>query len=151
MLKKIRSLLASLRATPPAAGRRSRRIVPGLECLEDRAVPATFTVTTPLDTVANDGRLSLREAINAANAHPGSDTIVLRAGTYNLALTGADNTNAAGDLDVSGSTVFRGAGAMKTIIDGQQIDRVFDVFGTAPHSIKVAFQGLTIRNGLSTS
>ena len=95
-------------------------------------MPTTFTVTTPLDVVANDGKLSLREAITQANAHPGTDTIVLPAGVYRLALTGADDTNAAGDLDVTGSTVFQGAGAGTTIIDGQQLDRVFDVRGTAP-------------------
>src|SRR5262249_43738855 len=46
-------------------------------------------------------------------------------------------------------TVFRGAGAGATVIDGRRIDRVFDVLGTAPHSIQVTFQGLTVRNGLA--
>ena len=130
-----------------------RCFVPGIERLEDRIVPATFTVTTTLDAVnALDGKLSLREAISARlTANPGADTIVLPAGIYRLALAGADNTNAAGDLDVIGSTVFQGAGAGATVIDGQKLDRVFDVFGTAPHSINVAFQGLTIRNGLADS
>ena len=131
------------------AARRRRRFVSGLECLEGRAVPTTFTVTTPLDAVANDGKLSLREAITQANAHAGSDTIVVPAGLFRLSLSGADDTNAAGDLDVTGTTVFQGAGAGTTIIDGQQLDRVFDVLGTAPHSIGVIFQGLTVRNGLA--
>ena len=127
-----------------------RRFVPRLESLEDRAVPAVFTVTTALDVVnPADGKLSLREAVSAANANPGADTIVLPAGVYRLALRGSDNNNAAGDLDVTGSTLFRGAGAGLTVIDGQQLDRVFDVRGTAPHSIKVTFQGLTVRNGLA--
>src|SRR5215470_3607719 len=82
---------------------RRRRPRPGLEWLEGRAVPATFTVTTTLDAVAADGKMSLREAISAANAHPGADTIVVPAGVYRLALAGADNTNAAGDLDVLGT------------------------------------------------
>jgi predicted outer membrane repeat protein len=112
-------------------------------------VPSTFRVTTTLDAVAADGRLSLREAITQANAHPGADTIVLPAGVYRLALTGADNTNAAGDLDVTDSTLFRGAGAGATIIDGQRLDRVFDIQGNAPSSIMVTFQGLTVRNGLA--
>src|SRR5262249_36885168 len=59
----------------------------------------------------------------------------------------ADDTNVAGDFDVHDSTVFQGAGAGTTVIDGQQIARVFDVLGTAPGSIKVTFQGLTVRNG----
>jgi CSLREA domain-containing protein len=118
--------------------------------LEDRLVPATFLVTTTLDVVdPNDGQLSLREAISAANASPGADTIIVPAGVYQLALRGADDTNAAGDFDITGSTLFQGAGAGSTVIDGQQIDRVFDVRGTAPHSINVTFQGLTVRNGLA--
>src|SRR5262249_31299965 len=54
-----------------------------------------------------------------------------------------------GDLDVHDSTVFRGAGAGQTVIDGRRLDRVFDALGTAPHSIGVTFQNLTIRNGLA--
>jgi hypothetical protein len=107
-------------------------------------------VTTTLDVVdPNDGRLSLREAITAANANPGADTIIVPAGVYLLALRGADDTNAAGDFDITGSTTFQGAGAGSTVIDGQQIDRVFDVRGTAPGSISVTFHGLTVRNGLA--
>jgi CSLREA domain-containing protein len=131
--------------TRPAPRRR-----PTFDLLEDRLVPATFLVTTTLDVVdANDGKLSLREAINAANASPGADTILVPAGVYHLALPGADDTNAAGDFDVTGSTVFQGAGAGATVIDGQRLDRVFDVRGTDPSSISVTFQGLTVRNGLA--
>jgi len=149
MLKKLRHLCAFLRATPPTVSNR-RRFVPRLECLEDRMVPATFTVTTPLDVVASaDGKLSLREAISQANAHTGPDTILLPAGVFRLTRGGADDTNAAGDLDVQGSTLFQGAGAGNTIIDGHALDRVFDVLGTAPRSINVTFEGLTVRNGVA--
>src|SRR5262249_14163707 len=137
-----------LRTRPPAADR--CRFRPGVECLEGRLAPATFTVTTPLDVVnPNDGRLSLREVVRLANAHPGADTIVVPAGIYRLSLAGLDDTNAAGDLDVHDRTVFRGAGAGVTVIDGRRIDRVFDVLGSAPHSITATFQNLTIRNGLT--
>src|SRR5690242_2623396 len=62
MLKKFQSLLASLRGTPPAGGRRSRRIVPGLECLEDRAVP--YRPEPPLATErVFAGRFLLREKL----------------------------------------------------------------------------------------
>jgi CSLREA domain-containing protein len=151
VFKQLRALLAPLSSSPQnAAARRRRGFVPGLEGLEGRAVPATFTVTTTLDVVnPTDGKLSLREAISAANARPGPDTIVLPAGVYRIARQMADDTNAAGDFDVNGTTLFRGAGAGKTVIDGQQIDRVFDVLGSAPHSIQVTFQGLTVRNGLA--
>jgi predicted outer membrane repeat protein len=145
MLKQLRAL----RATSPGAAGRRRRFFPRLETLESRAVPATFVVTTTTDVVAADGRLSLREAISAANAHLGPDTILLPPGVYRLALAGADDTNVAGDFDVTDSTLFQGAGAGATVIDGQQIDRVFDVRGTAQRRIGVTFQGLTVRNGLA--
>jgi predicted outer membrane repeat protein len=37
-----------------------------------------------------------------------------------------------------------------SIIDGQQLDRVFDALGTAPSSFKVVLQGLTVRNGTAS-
>jgi CSLREA domain-containing protein len=137
-----------LATTTRTANATTAATVPASVTVAANASSATFTVTTPLDNVdANDGQLSLREAITAANANPGADTIVVPAGISRLALAGADNTNAAGDLDVSGSTLFQGAGADATIIDGQQLDRVFDVHGSAPSSIRVVLQGLTVRNG----
>src|SRR5262249_29149831 len=46
------------------------------EPLEDRRMLALVTVTTLADTTdANDGVISLREAIVATNAAPGADTI----------------------------------------------------------------------------
>src|SRR5262245_1014156 len=149
------------RVGPPP--RRSRHPLPGtnrmtphrtarllLDCLEGRAMPSTFTVTTTLDVVdPSDGRLSLREAIGRANDHPGADTVVLPAGVFRVALAGAgEDGNLTGDFDVTDSTLLLGAGAGATVLDGQRLDRVFDVFGTAPGSIRVALRGLTVRNGL---
>jgi predicted outer membrane repeat protein len=122
---------------------------PQMEHLEDRSVPATFNVTTTLDVVdAADGKRSLREAITAANNLAGADVIVLPAGVYKIALSGAgEDANATGDFDIAGSVTIQGAGAGATVIDGQQLDRVFDVLGSTPSSLKVIFQGLTVRNG----
>src|SRR5262245_61925746 len=82
---------------------------PRLECLEDRSVPAIFTVTTALDVVdPADGRLSLREAVTLANAHPGGDTIALPAGVFKIARDGPDeNENATGDFDVTAAVTVR--------------------------------------------
>ena len=58
--------------------RRTRML---LEALEDRSVPATFYVNTLSDLVdPADRKLSLREAITAANNRPGVDVITLPAG-----------------------------------------------------------------------
>jgi len=133
---------------------RTRRTHPNrlrLESLEDRSVPATFNVTTTLDVVdPADGKLSLREAITKANTSAGADLINVPAGVFKIALGGTgDDDNVSGDFDVTGSVAIRGAGAGATIIDGQQIERVFDVFAASPGSIAVAFEKMTVRNGIS--
>src|SRR5262245_1252485 len=117
---------------------------PRLEALEVRAVPATFNVTTTLDVVdPADGKRSLREAIGQANAHAGADEVIIPAGVFKIAIAGVgEDANATGDFDISDTLTIRGAGAGLTIIDGQQLDRLFDVLGTAPSSIKAVFQGL---------
>ena len=77
------------------------------------AQAATFTVTKTADT--NDGTCdadcSLREAIGAANAAAGADTITLPAGIYTLSIAGAsENANATGDLDITADLNITGAG-----------------------------------------
>ena len=68
----VRSILARLRSAPPlprarTAGRRPG-FRPRLEPLEDRSVPATFTVLN----LADDGDGSLRQAVRDANALAGA-------------------------------------------------------------------------------
>ncbi len=108
---------------------------------------ATFVVTKTADT--NDGYCdadcSLREAIRASNATPGSDTITLPAGYYLLAIPGAGEDEAAtGDLDIYTDLTLNGAGAESTIIDGNRLDQVFEVMGSS----EVILAGITISNGL---
>jgi predicted outer membrane repeat protein len=123
-----------------------------VECLEDRAMPSTYTVTTRLDVVdAADGLLSLREAITRANNHAGADTVVLPSGVCRISLAGAgEDANATGDFDVTGTLTIRGGGAGASIVDAQQLDRVFDAIGTAPSSIRLILQSLTVRTGSVT-
>jgi len=116
------------------------------EALESRTVPAVYDVTTTADVVnANDGVLSLREAVLAANASVGvADVINVPAGTYVLTLTGAgEDGSATGDLDVSGDVTIQGAGASSTTLDGDLSDRVFDVQSGVVSSIV----NMTIHNG----
>ncbi len=119
--------------------------------LESRVTPSTFHVNSLLDTVAVNlktgkdasGHISLRSAIEAANAKPNADTIIVPGGTITLSIAGAGENNAAtGDLDIHGSVTIKGKGAGVTIIDGGNLDRVFDIF-----SGNVSLTGLTIQHG----
>ena len=114
------------------------------------AAAATFTVTKTADTADGvcDADCSLREAIIAANASAVADTIELPAGTYTRTIAGANEDLAAtGDLDIaggsaSGGLTINGDGAVTTIIDGGDLDRVFHV-----RSGTVSISGVTIQNG----
>ncbi len=105
-----------------------------------------FAVTKTADT--NDGACdadcSLREAIIAANALPGSDTITVLAGTYTLGIAGTgEDASATGDLDITDDVVINGAGAAQTIIDGGAIDRVFHIHT----GVVVEINDVTVQNG----
>src|ERR1019366_2293159 len=86
----------------------SRRRTLSVEILEDRLAPAVIVVTSPLDnTTAGDGFVTLREAINAANAQSaaglgdvtantiGANTIIFggAATNTNIILTGVGDTS----------------------------------------------------------
>ena len=112
---------------------------------------SNFRVNTTLDTVAVNfrngkdatGHVSLRSAIMAADAKGGSNQIILPAGTFTLTIPGAGETaGATGDLDISGNLTIKGRNASKTIIDGNNLDRVFDILGG-----KVSISKVTIQHG----
>jgi len=123
------------------------------------ARPAVFTVNNTADLIdvtpgngvcaAFNDTCTLRAAIMEANFTPGVDTIILPAGVYVLTLSGPnENTAVTGDLDITGDLTIMGAGAAGTIIDGGDIDRVFEVRPSAPN---VEITGVTIRNGNDAS
>ena len=137
------------------ATRKTTGLRPRLEGLEVRLVLSTFNVNSTLDTVAvnlqngkdSTGHISLRSAIQAANATPGSDTINLPGGTFTLTIAGAgESTGATGDLDITGNVTIKGNGTTSTIIDGNSLDRVFQVLGGS-----TTIADLTIRDGLDLS
>jgi predicted outer membrane repeat protein len=86
---------------------------------------------------------TLRAFIQETNAQPGPDTIVVPAGHYKLTITGEGEDNAAtGDLDILDELTIVGANAATTVIDGNQIDRVFHIIG-----IKTSISNVTVTNG----
>ncbi|MBI4671362.1 MAG: CSLREA domain-containing protein [Chloroflexi bacterium] len=116
---------------------------------------ATFTVNSVLDEVdANPGdgnctstpskKCTLRAAIMENNAL-GGNTIVAPAGKYILSIAGQNEDNdASGDLDITANLVLKGAGAAKTTIDANSLDRVLHLV-----SGKTKISGITITNGVA--
>src|SRR5262245_37002922 len=87
--------------TPRTVRKTPARFRPNIEGLEDRVTPSLFTVTS----LADDGSAgTLRQAINLANAHPGSDTINFApalAGGY-LFMGNTELPVITGDLQIDG-------------------------------------------------
>jgi CSLREA domain-containing protein len=114
---------------------------------------STITVTTIVDELTDDGNCSLREAIRAANldtpvdacpAGSGPDLIVLADATYYLAIAGQnDDDGLTGDLDMNSNISILGAGSGETIVDGQNLDRVFHIRDSA----SVTLTKMTIQHG----
>jgi hypothetical protein len=125
---------------------------PRLEPLEDRLAPATFVVTTTADSLESEDELSLRVAINRANATPEEDEIVLPAGRFRIQRLGVgEDANASGDFDITAPLTIRGVGTDKTIIDGKDRDRVFHILGApSDDPLEYAFRDLTIENGATS-
>lgn len=115
--------------------------------------PVAIVVTAFDDGFVQDGKCSLREAVQAANidqavdactAGSGADTISLAAGTYRLTRAGAnEDQNQTGDLDILADLKLQGAGAARTIVDGGMLDRVLHIGPGA----EVALNDLTVTNG----
>ncbi len=141
---------------------RSRRSLAGvrrarmnLELLEDRAVPAVFTVNSLADILTPPrGVVTLRSAIQAANNTPGNNTInIAVAGTYKIAIPGANTgTNASGAFTIlpnGGNLTIQNTSKGNVTIDGQFMDRVFDINPTAQTTTPflVTIQGVTITDG----
>ncbi|MEO0853613.1 MAG: right-handed parallel beta-helix repeat-containing protein, partial [Cyanobacteria bacterium J06648_11] len=114
---------------------------------------ATLTVTTTADNTTSDAEVTLREAIIAANGDlttdsgqtgSGADVITLGAGTFGLSEMGTgEDAAVTGDLDITSDITIRGAGAGVTIIDANQIDRVFEVLSGG----KLTLENVTVTGG----
>lgn len=100
---------------------------------------ATFTVTRTGDPAPNGCRpndCSLREAVIAANNSPGSDTIKLGPGRFELTRPVPDEDEArTGDLDIAKPVSIDGAGPKNTIIDGNGNDRIFHIFSNVDEAV----------------
>jgi CSLREA domain-containing protein len=122
---------------------------------------ASFTVTKTADT--NDGACnadcSLREAISAANASAGADTITLPPGTYQLTLANGgganEDGNASGDLDILDSLTINGSGSASTFIqagtnNSNGIDKVIGANPLCTAGVSVTITNVTVRYGYNS-
>lgn len=133
-----------------------------IEKLESRRLLAAFIVDIFTDSVgglcdpggSGNNVCSLRDAIIAANASPGADTITLAPGTYSLSILNSSLLDATeGDLNITDDLTIVGSptNPAATIIDAAQIDRAFSVSSGNLGSVTAIFSGLTIQNGLVTN
>jgi hypothetical protein len=137
---------------------RARRLPqrPAAEWLEDRRLMTVFNVNSTADILnPGPGVVTLRSAIQAANASPGNNTINLTVpGTYAITTPGLQTDNTAGEFAITGTgnlNIVNTSGG-PAIVDGGGLNRVFDINPagvTTPFT--VTFQGLTITGGSATS
>ncbi|MDA8746084.1 hypothetical protein N9N28_15780, partial [Rubripirellula amarantea] len=127
LFRKRSTCQASRNLRERSENRLTRRKSLRAELLEDRRLLAVYNLVGGVV----DGEVgSLRHAIAQDVWSSEDDVINLAAGTYQLSLTGSDNSNAAGDLDLIGTKKITivGAGAGQTIVDATGIgDRIFDI------------------------
>jgi CSLREA domain-containing protein len=116
-------------------------------CLAAPASAATFTVNTTADTEVVDGcginpQCSLRDAITAASAADGN-VVAIPAGTFELNIP-----DVLGDLDIGADMTITGAGARQTVVDANELSRVFAITSAGD---TVSISGLTVTGGLSST
>ena len=122
----------------------------------------TFNVNSTADILnPAPGVVTLRSAVEAANATAGGNIINLTvAGVYQITLPGAnlnDNTGGAfAILPSGGNLTIMNASGGTVIVDGNQVDRVFNInpnFDPAnpTPAYSVTMQGFTVTNGSARS
>jgi hypothetical protein len=133
MAKLFRRFHQRVVSRPPARARLA------LEPLEDRAVPAPFTVTNLAPTDSG----SLRQAILDANATAGPDTIVFQPG-----LSGT--ITLFGQLNITDSVSIEGPGASVISVSGNNAVPILLV-NNFDATINVSISGLTLTQGKGSS
>lgn len=121
------------------------------------SVTTLFTVNSNIDdtdinpgdgvceTDVGNGICTLRAAVQETNALSGSDVVNLPAGVYTITIPGQDFDAAVGDLNITDSLTILGEGITNTVIDGNDIDQIFDIRMAADK--EVTLSQLTVRNG----
>ena len=145
----------SCNITSKTRGKRGSRLQ--VEPLEERRLLAVFTVDNLLDgdltSLAGDGKFSLREAIEAANANASVDGSEAGSATeidrieFASGLTGTI-TLSDGELAITDSLVLQGPGTSTLTISGNDASRIFNITdGNESNILSVEIRGLTLTKG----
>src|SRR6516225_10141921 len=157
----------SSRGCRNSARSHARRTRPRVELLEYRLAPAIFNVNSTADIlVPPAGVITLRSAIEKANATPGGNTINLTiSGNYKITIppatpddTPATENDATGDFDIlpSGGNLFiQNTSGGHVAVDANFLDRVFDINpnvdpANPTPAFTVTLEGFTIQNGFAS-
>ncbi|MCQ4312001.1 hypothetical protein NAV33_08885 [Pseudomonas stutzeri] len=120
------------------------------------------STTDEVDVEPGDGncrsisnRCTLRAAVMESNVHQGHDLIEVPSGHYALSLAGSETVDVAndaiGDLDITDGLTLMGLGRamrnedLQVVIDGGDIDRIFDIYTAAPRAVTLTY--LRLENG----
>ena len=120
----------------------------GAVCLATGASGAVYVVTKTTDDngLCDPADCALREAVLAANALPGLDTVQVPAGTYQLSIP--ENLDLGGDIDITDDIEIIGVPGNTTVVGtglGGFQDRVVDMTSNLP--VDVSLVGLSIAGG----
>ncbi|MBC7818956.1 MAG: hypothetical protein IAG10_18870, partial [Planctomycetaceae bacterium] len=136
----------------------SRNLCQGIESLESRKLLTVLTVTSLADTIANDGQVTLREAIQAANTDTtvdgvtgsGADTIQF---DPSLTASGPATITLAGtELLIKSDLTINGPGADRLTISGNNASRIFNINDAdASNTNTVSISGLKLTGGQTTN
>ncbi len=140
---RLRKLLSRSEATRRKTKRRRRALV---ESLERRNLLATFTVVTGGDAgngVCSAGQCTLRDAITAANATAGEDTIQFSPAVTNPIVLDA----ARGELSITQPLQIFGSSTSNTVVSADAAVTPFRVFDMTASATNVTIEGLTITGG----
>ncbi|MCA9053940.1 MAG: hypothetical protein KDA75_08895, partial [Planctomycetaceae bacterium] len=108
----------------------------------DAALLVVDNATDEFDGDFSDGDRSLREVIALANASAGHDIV-----TFATTLSGTPLLLDLGQIEITDSLTITGNGQTETVIDAQQLSRIFDVAGDGTD---LTLDSLTLRNGRTT-
>jgi len=135
-----------------ARRRRCSSLRPGstaIESLESRRLLTAYTVTTLADSIALDGKISLREAIQAANANAtvneagAGQSNVIDTITFSASLAGGTITLGGTQLDITGDLRITGLGSPSLAISANGQSRIFQIGA----GVSADVRALTLKSG----